>query len=160
MIQRDTRDEPAVGVDRIDGIQPSSESHFEHGGVHSVPAEQLQRRQRAEFEIRQRHVAARGLDALEGGDDVLVAGRRAVDHDALVIAVQVRRRVNPGPDSCRREQRRQHRDRRALAVRTGDVQHRRRTRRRQPVEHLGHAVQSQNDPAAGPRLEAGQPVRE
>ena len=51
------------------------------------------RGERAEFEIRLRDVAARGLDALEGGDQRVIVGIVAVEPHALVVAQQVRRGV-------------------------------------------------------------------
>ena len=54
-------------------------------------AEQVERGERVVFEERERDVAARRLDALEGCDQLGVGGFHAVDADAFVVAREVRR---------------------------------------------------------------------
>ena len=68
MVDLDRRDDRDVGVDDVDRVEPPAEADLEDQRVELRAREQPQRGERAELEIGERHVAARGLDRVERGD--------------------------------------------------------------------------------------------
>ena len=66
MIQADAHHHGDVRIDHIDGIQAAAHADLEHPCIELRRLEHQQRRQRVELEERQTHLAARGLDSLEG----------------------------------------------------------------------------------------------
>src|SRR6267142_2857528 len=55
----------AVGIERIDGIEPPAESNFQYRYIDFSVGKCEHRRKRAELEIGEQSIAACGLDALE-----------------------------------------------------------------------------------------------
>ena len=93
-----------------------------------IAREQARDREKRELEVGQPDVAARRLDRVE----MRQQGRRvdavAVDPAALLEVHEVRLRVQPDAIAGRQRDRFEHRAGRALAVRAGDDDHRRRER--------------------------------
>src|SRR5262249_30090864 len=67
----------AVGVERVDRVEPPAEAHLEDHGVEGTQCEDLPGRQRAELEICQRDLPSRTLDFLEGRAKAIVVDRDA-----------------------------------------------------------------------------------
>ncbi len=93
VIEIDGGHDRGIGVDDVDGIEPPAEADFEQRDVEPGLGEKHQRGERAVFEIGQRDIAARSLDALEDVDQRSVADVLAVDAHALVVAEEMRRGV-------------------------------------------------------------------
>ena len=93
VIEIDARHDGDVGGDDVDRVEAAAQPHLEDRDVETGARERLQCRQRAVFEIGQRNVAARVLHGVERGDERGIAQRQAGDAHALVVAGQMRRRV-------------------------------------------------------------------
>ena len=128
MIERDIRDDGAVGVDDVDGIQPTAEPDLENRDIDIGRVEDGERGQRAVFEVRQARIAARRLDTLEASDQLLVSRETIVDANAFVVNVQVRRRVGADAKACAHKKCHEVSDRGSLAIRAAHGQHARRAR--------------------------------
>ncbi len=161
MIDVDGGDHRDIGIHQIHGVQASAQPHFQHCQIQLRLLEQPQRRQRAEFEIGQRHVAARLLDRGECGDQLLVAGLVAVDAHALVVAQQVRRSVRRHPPTGRTADRFDERHRGTLAIGTADGDDPAgRPAQSERVRHRAYALQAHVDGLRMLLLDVGQPVVE
>ncbi len=93
MVDVHSGDHGHIGVDDVDRIQATAQTHFQNRQVQPGVGEQLQRGQRAVLEIGQRGLAACGLDGVERSNQRRIVHVLAVDAHALVVAQQMRRGV-------------------------------------------------------------------
>jgi hypothetical protein len=124
MIDLDTGDHGHVGIDDVHRVEPPAEADLQHHPVERLAAEDLQRRQRAEFEIGQRDLCARLFDRGEGGAQRIVRRLATLHAHALVVAAQVRRGVGADALAQRQQQALDHRDTGSLAVGAAHRDHR------------------------------------
>ena len=102
VIEIDARHHGDVGIDDVDRVEPAAQPHFEDQRVEPGAREQLQRGQRAELEVgAARHVAARASSTALNAATSASSSRLAADAHALVVAQEMRRRVEPRRDSPR-----------------------------------------------------------
>ncbi|CAM5352463.1 hypothetical protein RLIN73S_03268 [Rhodanobacter lindaniclasticus] len=135
-----------VGINDVHRVEAATQAHFEHRHVDAGAGEQVDRRQRAEFEIGQRNLRARRLDAFERFDQRGIGNRHAIDADAFVVGQQVRRSEGADPPARRLQHRLQQRHGGTLAIGAGHGDHaRRRPWRAHALPHLAHALESQLD---------------
>ena len=154
-----------IRIDDVDRIEAAAQSDFENQRIEAGACEQPQRGQRAELEIRQRHRRAVGvarrepcvLDGIEGLDQLGIGRIVSGDAHPLVVAKQMRRRVEPDPISGTPQHRVEQRARGSLAVGAGDRDHGTADRRREVRVHGAHAVQSHRDGLRVQRFEKGEP---
>src|SRR5207248_8492272 len=78
----------------------------------------------------------------------------------LVVALEVRRRVQADAIAARAQYRFQHRARRALSVRAADGDHGTWKRKRKPRRDIAHAVEAQRDRLRVERFEIREPALE
>ena len=145
MVQADVCDQAGVRGQGVDGIEPAAHADLENPGVQLCGIENDQRRQRAEFEIRQGNIAAAGFDALERSNDDLVRRRMPIDTNSLVVARDVRRGIAAGPHVVLRQDRSQHCDTGSLAVRAGDGDDQFGPGDLQLVQHGLHTLEAEHD---------------
>ena len=90
VVDRNRRDDRHVGIDDIDRVQTSAEADFEHKRIGLHAREQPQRRERSEFEIRERYILPHRFDSRERCRELGVRRLRAGNAHTLVIAQQMR----------------------------------------------------------------------
>ena len=120
VVQIDGRHDRRVRIDDVHRIEPAAESDFENRDVEFTLRKNPQCGQRAELEVGERDVAARGFDALEGIDQCSVVDVAAQHANALVVAQQMRRGERAGAQVLRAKHRFEKRDRRTFAVGAAD----------------------------------------
>jgi hypothetical protein len=141
MVQGDIRNQAGVGLDGVNGIQAATHTHFQYQRIRTRVRKSDQRRQRAEFEIGQRHVHAGSLHTFEGSYDRRTAGRVAVDTNSFMVAQHMRRCVASRFVSGICKKRLEHRNARALAVGACNVNDKTWSRQRQDFKHGFDALQ-------------------
>lgn len=161
MVDVDGGDHRHIRIDDVDRIQAPAQADFQHCQIQRGALEQPQGRQRAEFEIGQRGVAARCLYRSKRIDQLRVAGLLAIDTHALVVAQQMRRGVGTDLPAGSTPDRLDKGHGRALAIGPAhddgmlgwrcDLQAR---------SHLAHALQSHRDTAGVLLLDVGEPLGE
>ncbi|CUI74551.1 Uncharacterised protein [Achromobacter xylosoxidans] len=145
VVQVDAGDDGTVGVDDIDRVQAAAQADFQHHGVQPRLREQAQDRQRGEFEVRQRSVAAGGLDRGELFDQGLVRGDLAVDTGAFVEIDEVRRGVQADLVARGQQDGLEHGAGRALAVGAADHELHAGQFQVHARRHFPHALQAHVD---------------
>ena len=118
MIESNRREHGDIGIDDVGRIQTTAKTDLDDGDIHLRVDKGEVCRQRAVFEKRQRHAFARRLDPLEKLDQRLIEDRRAIDGDAFVVALQMRRGVGASTKPGVTGQRCQIGNRRSFAVGT------------------------------------------
>jgi hypothetical protein len=93
MVEVDRGHDRRVRVDQVHGIEPASQPDFQQHDVEPRALEQVERRQRAVFEVRQRRSVAGPVDALERAAQARRHRHPRPDPDALVVAAQMRRGI-------------------------------------------------------------------
>ena len=88
VIETDGRDDGAVAIQQVDGVEPAAEADFHDRVIQVLRAEDQEGSQRAELEIAQADLAAHRLDALEGVDELTVSGLAARVADPFVVFVE------------------------------------------------------------------------
>src|SRR4051794_14110763 len=96
MIEVHARDDCATRLESVDRIETSAQPYFQHRDIDLRLDEHQHRCERAELEVGERNIAARALYALKGSDQTAVLRFLAGDGYALVVAEQMRRRVETG----------------------------------------------------------------
>src|SRR4029077_1316451 len=91
VVEPDRYDHGDIGRDQVRGIESAAETHLEHRDLDTPPGKDEERGERVVLEEGERGAAARGLDRLEGLDELGVSGFRALDADALAVAHEVPR---------------------------------------------------------------------
>jgi hypothetical protein len=161
VVDSDAGHDGDIRVPDIHGIQPAAETDFEDGDLHLVLTKQLDDSERAEFEIGQRCLATRCLDALEGRAQHGIAHRFRRNVHTFVVVNEMRGGVGTHTVAGSMQGMLEHRHRRTLAVRAGNRNDRERWLR-QPktvTHHLG-ARESQFDLAWMERLQPREPLLE
>jgi hypothetical protein len=127
-------------------VETAAKTHFEQRDIDARARKQVERRERVVLEERERDFAACGVDTLERGDQLLVAGLCVIDADTLVVSRQVRRGEPPTAPAGRAQDRVEECDGGPLAIGAADrddpVARRQQT---QAMRHLAHPRQSQID---------------
>ena len=146
MVEADIGDDRDIRIDRVHRVEATAEAHFQYRVIALRRLDDVQRRQHRVLEIRQVDAAAPRFHGLEGGDDGGVAGVFAVDADAFVENVQMRRRGGARRVAAGKHQPLDKANRGTLAIGAGDndVGWRRRIER-QPAHHIAHAVEAAQD---------------
>ena len=90
VVEVHAHDDGGIGIDHVHRVEPPAQAHFEHPRVELRLLEDPERGERAELEVREGRVAARGLDTLEGSHERLIARLLALQAHALVVGEQVR----------------------------------------------------------------------
>ena len=161
VIQIDRGDHRDIGIDDVDRIQPAAQTDLQHRHIQRGPAEQVQRRKGAEFEIGQRYLTASGLDPLERGHQGGIIRVLPENPHALVVIDQVRRGERAGTLPGGAQHRLEQRDGGALAIGAADRdQPPRRRRCTHPAPDLAHAIQTQLDAADVDAFLIGEPFGE
>ncbi len=158
VIDRDRGDDGDVGIDHIDRIEPAAEADFEHQHVDSRAREQPERGERAELEIRERRFHARSLDRGERFQERIVARLRSIDAHALVVAQEMRRRIEPDAVAARAQHGFEERAGRSLAVGAADGEYRACRRDVEAVIHRADAVEPHRDRLGMQRAEIREPL--
>ena len=159
MIEADVGDHGHVRIDDVHRIETPAETHFEHGGIHFRVCNGMKRGEDRVLEVGELHVATAGLHGLEGGDDGGIAGFAALQANALVEDVDVRRHGGADGTPAGEQQMFQCGDRGALAVGAGH--HHGRCRWRQDAEAAGdvaHPGQAAPHPARMFDADAVEPI--
>jgi hypothetical protein len=65
MVDVDAGHDRHVGVDDVDGVEPSAQADLQDHDIEPGAGQQVHDRQRGEFEIGQRDLATAGLDGVE-----------------------------------------------------------------------------------------------
>ncbi len=120
MVQRDTGDNRYVRIDNIGSIQPSAQPHFQNNHVQRRLFKQLQRRQRTEFKIGQRGVAASRFNRSKAGGMRRFRQLIALNAHAFGIAQQMRGAVDADPITSGHQQRFQRAASGAFAISSGN----------------------------------------
>ena len=160
MIDIHTRDDRAIRIDDVDGIEPATQTDFEHQDIKPGLREKTQDRQRRKLEIRQRDALAGGLDGFELCHQTRIVDDFPVDAGALVEDHQVGRGVEPDPIAGRQQDRLEHCAGRSLAVRAADDDAHCRGMQIQSRGNLSHAIQAHIDRARVQRFEVNKPAIE
>jgi hypothetical protein len=158
VVEVDAGDHRAVGVDRVDGVEPSSESDFQDHGVEPRRRQTAQDRQRGELEIGQREVATSGFHRLEVRQQGCGIDRRAADAAPLLEVHEVRLDVQPDAIPRCQQHRLEHGAGRALAIGAGHGEHRAVECEAEPVAHGLRALQRHVDRARMQTLAVREPV--
>ncbi len=158
MIERYVRDQASRGFDGIHRIEASAHAHFEYRYFGAGIGQYDERRQRSVFEIGQRYITPHGLDAFERSYDLLIGCVDAVNANALVVDLNVRRRIAADIASRSPKQRFEHRHGGTLAIGSCDVEESRRKLECQAIEHRSDPVETELDLIGRQRLEPDQPV--
>ncbi len=117
-----------AGADDIRRVEPAAEADLDHRDIDLFLREAAKRERRAQFELGDLHAVLfaglhRGPYAFHQRGQLVARNRFAVDADALVVDLDIRRGVQPGLVSRRAEHALDHRAAGALAVRSGDMHH-------------------------------------
>ncbi len=120
VIEADRGHQRDIGINDIDRIQPAAKTDLEDRDIRPRAREQVERGQRAEFEIAETDVAARRIDAGKRGAQRVVIGLAAGDAHPFVVTQQVWRGIAGDAMAGRRQHRLEHGDRGTLAVGAGD----------------------------------------
>ena len=160
VIEIDAGDDGDVGLVDVGGVEPPAEADLEDDGVERLRGEDLPRRQRAELEIGQRHVAARRFDPREALAQRGVVDRPPVDADALVVIDQMRRGVEADAIAGAAQDALEHGAGRALAVGAADEDDRAGLALAQAAADFAHPVEAQRDRLGVLALDVGEPVGE
>ena len=114
--------------DDIRRVEPPAEADLDHRDIDLFLREAAKRERRAQFELGDLHAVLlaglhRGPYTFHQRGQLIARNRFAVDADALVVYLDIRRGIQPGLVSRRAEHALDHRAAGALAVRSGDVHH-------------------------------------
>src|SRR5262249_25549595 len=120
MVDADARQHRAVGIDDVDRVEPAAQPDLEDRRLDLRSRKKPERRWRAEFEIRELDIPSRLLYCRERFGQSLVRSLDARYAHALVVAQQVRRRVEAGSVARGAQDRLEHRAGRAFAVGAAD----------------------------------------
>ena len=154
-------DDRHVRIDDVHRVQAPAKTHLQHCHVDAGTGKQVQRGQRAEFEVGQRQLAAGRLDPFERRDQGRVLRQGAVDADALVVDKQMRRSEGAHAATRSRKHGLQQGDGGALAIGASHGDHaRRRTGRAHPLPHLAHPIEPQLDAVHVDAFLVAQPLGE
>ena len=123
VVDTDARQHGAVGVDDVHRVEPAAQADLEDGRFDFFSGEVVKRRKRAEFEVRQLNLTPRPLHGSKRVGERLVRRLDPGDPDALVVAQEMRRRVEAGAISGGAQDRLEHRAGRSLAVGSRDGDH-------------------------------------
>ena len=160
MIDADAGEHRAIRVHYVHRVEPAAETHFQHRRFDSLAREEPQRRERAVLEIGERDFAARGLHRFERRAERVVARLRARDAHALVVAFEMRRRIEPGLVAARAQHRFQHGAARALAIGARDGDDRAAKLDTHALVDPRHALQAERDALRMLALDERQPLAE
>ena len=161
VVQADRRNHGAIRVEQVDRVQASAQPDFHHGEIQVLLGQQLESGQRSELEVAQADIVERRFDCFERFDQRLVGSRLAVDLDALVVVVDVRRGVAAEAVAQPAQEAAYIRDRRAFAVGARhDEDASGRSRRTHAEPDLAAAVQPEVDGSVVPVLDQLQPITE
>ncbi len=160
MVDPHARQHRAVSIERIHRVEPSAQPHLEHRCVEVLAGEQPQGRERPELEIRQWGLAPDLLDFRERLAQRTVFYFETCNTHALVVAHEMRRRVQAGAIAGGTQDRFQHGAGRALAVGAAHRDDRARERGGEAAENFAHPLQAERDGGRMLRLDIAQPVVE
>ena len=121
MIERHVGDQAGIGLNGVYGIQPPAHANLENRRIDVHDVEYGHRSKRAVFEVSQRNILARCLNAFERGNDLRITGWFAVDADTFVVVDDMRRRVGADDSVRRGQQGSQHGNAGTLAIGAGDM---------------------------------------
>ena len=152
MVHIDRPDDRRIAIEHIRRVPAAAHAHFDHGDIDRSIGELPDGHSRQHFEEAHFRLALlrhRRVDKLHeipdlfpGVDEIVIAQLLAVNRDALVDALKMRRGVQPGAHAVRPADGLGHACRRAFAVGAGDVDDAERVLRMpQQVEHHRHAVE-------------------
>ncbi len=109
VLQRDIGDDAHLGGQQVGGVQAAAHAGLDHGPVHAVLFEQMERHGGGELEEGRLAVGFLNLaDGPVGVDDFRVGHRASVDADAFVEMDQVRRGVKADGEAGRLQDAGQH----------------------------------------------------
>ncbi len=158
VVQVDTGDDGAIGIDNVHGVQATAQADLQHHGVQPGLRKEAQDGQGGEFEIGQRDLAAGGFNRLELGDQRLVRGDLAIDAGSFVEVDQVGRSVEPDLVAGREQDRFQHGTGGPLAIGAADDELHPGQRQPHPAGHFPHPVQPHVDGSGVDRFQVLQPI--
>jgi hypothetical protein len=158
VIDADAGQHRTVGVQHVHRVQAAAKADFQDCGFNILKSPE--RRKSAELEIGERYIPARSFHGLESAGQHGIVGLDAGDAHALVVAHQVRRRVEAGARAARAQDRLEHRAGRALAIRAADRDHGALQPHLHPPQDVRHAVEAQRDRLGMLPLDVREPIGE
>jgi hypothetical protein len=128
MVKCDTGDHRNGGIDNIDRVQTTTETHFKHGDIHAAGTKNKQRRQGGELEITQGYLTPRRINLRQRTANCSVVNIGPGHPDTLIETLQMWRRIHPCNQARITCQRLQYRHGRPLAIGASHGNHRPRYR--------------------------------
>ena len=160
VIDIDARDDRAIRIDDVDGVEPSAQTDFKYQGIKPGLREKTQNCQGRKLEIRQRDALARGFHGFKLRHQARIVDDLPVDAGAFVKDHHVGRGIEPDPVAGRQQDRLKHCAGRSLAVRAADHDAHCRGIQIQSRGNLPHAIQAKINRARVQRLEVTKPAIE
>jgi hypothetical protein len=160
VIERDAGDDGTVGVDGVDSVVAAAESDFEDHHIQRRVCQQVCDGQGGEFEFGQRDVTARGFDRGKVRQQRLGRDRASADAASLLEVHQLGLLVGADAPARRQRDRLQHGAGRALAVGSGDGDHRYVELQIESLQDLDRSLERQVHRDRVPALAVREPVAE
>ena len=159
VVQTDTGDHSQVGVENVDRVKSTAQSHLEYLYVDLMSVKDKQSCERCRLKISEADIAPRLLNGLECRHEVGVLNLSIINTDSLIKAQQMGRHVTSDTEPTVREDPRQHRYNATLAVGSGNS-NRGGWRCQQPhsIGDCGNPIQPQINLRGVLRLQCVQPL--